>query len=50
MPAYADKLDLTQMKCSQFVQAGNESASAITAWLAGYYTDVTEAEVIDPMA
>jgi hypothetical protein len=47
LPAHADKLDLTNMKCSQFVQAGKESASVITAWLTGYYTDATEAEVID---
>ena len=47
LPAQADKLDLTNMKCSQFVQAGKESASVITAWLTGYYTEATESEVID---
>jgi hypothetical protein len=47
LPIQAQKLDLTNMKCSQFVQAGKESASVITAWLAGYYTEVTESEVID---
>jgi len=47
LPTYAGKLDLTQMKCGQFVQASSESKSTITAWLAGYYTDVTDTEVID---
>ncbi len=46
-PAHAEKLDLTNMKCSQFVQASKESASVIAAWLTGYYTEVTESEVID---
>jgi HdeA/HdeB family protein len=47
LPTYAGKIDLTQMKWGQFVQASSESKSTITAWLAGYYTDVSDTEVID---
>jgi HdeA/HdeB family len=32
---------------AQFVEANSESKTTITAWLAGYYTDVTDTEVID---
>jgi hypothetical protein len=45
--AHADKIDLTSLKCSQFVQTTSESALTITAWLVGYYTEVTDTEIVD---
>ncbi len=47
LPTQAEKLDLTNMKCSQFATVSKESASVITAWLNGYYTEANESEVID---
>jgi hypothetical protein len=47
MQVDADKFDLAQMKCKQFVQTSSEQASVITAWLVGYYTEPTETEVVD---
>jgi hypothetical protein len=46
LPLQAESIDLTSMKCSQLAQA-KESSSVITAWLAGYYTDADQSEVID---
>jgi HdeA/HdeB family protein len=47
LPLHAQKLELASMKCSEFLQTDKESASLITAWLVGYYTEVAEAEVIN---
>ena len=47
LPVHAEKLDLANMKSRQFVETSKENAPVITAWLVGYYTEETEAEVID---
>ena len=46
-PALAEKLDLTSMKCKQYVEIGGGNSSIITAWLTGYHADESDSIIID---
>jgi acid stress chaperone HdeB len=45
--AYADKLDLSTIKCSDFLKAGKDNIAVIITWLDGYYKDSDAPPVID---
>jgi acid stress chaperone HdeB len=45
--AHADKLDLSTIKCSDFLKAGNDNIAVIITWLDGYYKDENAPPVID---
>ena len=45
--AYADKLDLSTIKCADFVKAGKDNIAVIITWLDGYYKDPDAPPVID---
>jgi hypothetical protein len=47
LPARAQKLDLTTTKCAQLQQMSKEQVASVTTWLAGYYTQEGEGDVID---
>lgn len=48
--ANAQQLDLSTMTCDSFVKSDKEQMKLITAWLAGYYTDESDDEVVDVSA
>jgi acid stress chaperone HdeB len=45
--AYADKLDLSTIKCDDFVKASKDNIAVIITWLDGYYKDSDAPPVID---
>jgi hypothetical protein len=47
LSARAEKIDLTTMRCQQFAQASKETTLVITSWLAGYYSEAGDPEIID---
>jgi hypothetical protein len=48
--ASAQQFDLSTMTCDSFIKGDKEQMKLITAWLAGYYTDESAAEVVDVSA
>lgn len=46
-PASAQVLDLSSVKCDQFLKSGKESIAMIVMWLDGYYADDDASAVID---
>jgi acid stress chaperone HdeB len=45
--ASAQVVDLSTIKCKDFIELPKETVSAITMWLDGYYTDEEDPAVID---
>ena len=43
----AEVIDLTTLKCSQFVKADKDTTGIVLAWIDGYYYDENAAPVID---
>jgi hypothetical protein len=48
--AKAQQFDLSTMTCDSFLKGDKDQMKLITAWLAGYYTDESAAEVVDMSA
>jgi acid stress chaperone HdeB len=48
--AKAQQFDLSTMTCANFLKGDKDQMKLITAWLAGYYTDESAAEVVDVSA
>jgi hypothetical protein len=46
----AQQFDLSTMTCDSFLKGDKDQMKLITAWLAGYYTDESAAEVVDVSA
>jgi acid stress chaperone HdeB len=46
-PADAQVVDLSTIKCKDFVELPKETVNAITMWLDGYYTDEEDPAVVD---
>src|SRR5436190_13467331 len=45
--AQAQVLDLSALKCKDFVELPKDTVNAITLWLDGYYTDEEDPAVLD---
>jgi acid stress chaperone HdeB len=45
--ADAQVVDLSGIKCRDFIELPKETANAITLWLDGYYTDEEDPAVVD---
>ena len=46
-PAWADKLDFSQMKCSDFLALNKDEIGTTLSWLEGFYTTQDSAPVLD---
>lgn len=46
-PAGAQSVDLSKIKCKDFIELPKETAFAITVWLDGYFTDEEDPAVVD---
>ena len=46
-PADAQVVDLSTIKCKDFVELPKDTVNAITMWLDGYYTDEEDPAVVD---
>lgn len=45
--AQAQTIDLTTLKCKNFIDSGRQTISFIVMWLDGYYTDEEDPAVVD---
>lgn len=45
--AFADKLDLSTIKCKEFVSSSKDNIAVIITWLDGYYKDKDDPAIID---
>jgi len=45
--AFADKLDLSTIKCKDFVSSGKDNIAVIITWLDGYYKEKDDPPIID---
>ena len=45
--AFADKLDLSTIKCKEFVSSGKDNIAVIITWLDGYYKEKDDPPIID---
>jgi acid stress chaperone HdeB len=46
-PADAQVVDLSTLKCRDFIELPKDTVNAITMWLDGYYTDEEDPAVVD---
>jgi acid stress chaperone HdeB len=46
-PAQADRLDLSTIKCKEFVSSAKDNIALILMWLAGYYSDEDAPPIVD---
>ena len=46
-PASAQKLDLSTVKCKDFIGSGAENIAFIMMWMQGYYSDQEAAPIVD---
>ena len=46
-PAQAERLDLSTIKCKDFVSSAKENIGLILMWLTGYYSDQDAPPVVD---
>jgi acid stress chaperone HdeB len=46
-PAHAQTLDLSTVKCKDFVSGAKENIGLILMWVAGYYSDEDAPPVVD---
>lgn len=47
VPASAQKLDLSTIKCKEFVSSGKDNIAIIITWLDGYYKEKDDPPIID---
>ena len=47
LPAAAQSLDLSTIKCKDFLQSGKDNIAVIITWLDGYYKEKDDPPVID---
>jgi acid stress chaperone HdeB len=45
--AHAQVVDLSTIKCKDFIELPKDTANAITTWLEGYFTDEEDPAVVD---
>ena len=45
--ANAQVVDLSTIKCKEFIELPKETANAVTMWLEGYFTDEEDPAVVD---
>jgi|HubBroStandDraft_6_1064221.scaffolds.fasta_scaffold235527_2 acid stress chaperone HdeB len=45
--AFADKFDLSTIKCKDFVSSGKDNIAVIITWLDGYYKEKDDPPIID---
>jgi acid stress chaperone HdeB len=45
--AHAQVVDLSTIKCKEFIELPKDTANAITMWLDGYFTDEEDPTVVD---
>jgi acid stress chaperone HdeB len=45
--AKADKLDLSTVKCQEFLASGKDNIAIIISWLDGYYKDANDPPIFD---
>ena len=45
--ADAQSVDLSKIKCKEFIELPKETSYAITVWLDGYFTDEEDPAVVD---
>jgi acid stress chaperone HdeB len=46
-PGSAQKLDLSAMKCNQFVQSNKEYGQLIVTWYMGFHTEAEDTQVLN---
>ena len=46
-PAQAQRLDLSTIKCKEFVTSSKDNIALILMWLAGYYSDEDAPPIVD---
>jgi len=46
-PAAAQKVDLSTVKCKEFIASGTDNIGLILMWLTGYYADQEASPIID---
>jgi acid stress chaperone HdeB len=46
-PARAQVVDISTIKCQEFLSASNDDRASILLWLAGYYASENEETVLD---
>jgi acid stress chaperone HdeB len=46
-PAAAQKVDLSTIKCKEFLESGKDTIGFIMMWLDGFYTDEDAPSVVD---
>jgi acid stress chaperone HdeB len=47
LPASAQKLDLSTVKCKEFLGSGAENIAFIMMWMQGYYSDQEASPIVD---
>jgi acid stress chaperone HdeB len=46
-PAAAQKLDLSTVKCKEFIGSGKENIRLVLMWMTGYYADQDASPIVD---
>jgi acid stress chaperone HdeB len=46
-PVNAQQLDLSTVKCKEFLASGKENIALVLMWMEGYYTDQDAAPIVD---
>jgi acid stress chaperone HdeB len=46
-PAVAQSLDLSTIKCKDFLESGKDNIAVVITWLDGYYKDKDDPPIID---
>jgi acid stress chaperone HdeB len=46
-PGHAQLVDLSTLRCKQFIELPKETINAVTMWLDGYLTDEEDPAVVD---
>jgi acid stress chaperone HdeB len=46
-PVHAEQLDLSTIKCKEFVNSGKETIGLILMWMEGFYTDQDAKPIVD---
>jgi acid stress chaperone HdeB len=46
-PASAQKLDLSTVKCKEFMASGKDNIALVLMWMHGYYADQEASPVVD---
>ena len=46
-PASAQVIDLSTVKCKEFLESGQENIAFIMMWLMGYYSEEDDAPIVD---